>query len=105
MNKNIAIEFKNIILPILSILFFSNISFLAMLITKNSIASLFAISIISALLFSNRMGPFYIYPFQWANPNPYYTYSAVVNSILLINIILILLNDILFKNREFLLNK
>lgn len=103
-NKNYNFELQDLYLPVISIFFYSAFSFFISIIVKNIIASFAVCGIFSVFMYSTRGGvSLMIYPFQWSNPNPYYSPCIVAVVLMCITVLLFVVDDILFRNREFLL--
>ena len=104
MRSNAVLEPQDIYLPMLSIFFYSAFNFLIAVIVRNSLTVMAATGALSVFMYLTRGGAsFYIYPFQWSNPNPYFMPYTVGVVLLISSLILYTAGQILFSNRDFLM--
>lgn len=99
--KNIGIG--EVVLPLVGMIFFTGLSFTAILVIKNEIFTYVVIGIIGTFEYVTRGGlTGWFYPFQWVLNRPYYSKIHIV--ILLINAgVLLLLGQWMSGKREYLI--
>lgn len=101
---NFTLQALDIVLPILSLLFFSGFSFFIIVLTKNSLISYTIFCVYCIFQYMSR-GAFSasVYPFHWSFPKPYTDDYLVAALLFLFACILYILGQHLFSNREHLL--
>lgn len=95
---------SDICLPILSVLYFAALSFLFMMIVKNSIVCYIIIGVYSIFLYMTRGAfTFGLYPFQWSFPQPNFDELRCTVILLIASVIGLYISQKIFQNKEFLL--
>lgn len=95
---------SDLYLPFISIFYFSSLSFLVIVLVKNTLISYSIIGIYSIFQYTTRGGfSLSVYPFQWPFPHPMYNNYQVGINLFLFSLIFYILAHLIFKKRDYLI--
>lgn len=101
--KEQNILLSDIYLPLVSILYFSSLSFLIIVVVKNTLISYSIIGIYSIFQYTTRGGfSLSIYPFQWSFPNPMYNDYEIGIKLFISSLVFFTLAHFVFRKRNYL---